>query len=289
LGAFRLRPHDQQIMINYSEYPIDAASTSEYAAMIKICKEQLRVQGFVSLKNFLDSRCVSSLVSSILDLEQLGVGFYSTERHNVFLEDNAKESSSTDQDAKSLHPRHIQLKSSKLLINANDLVRKAPELDILFQSTAFLHFIRDVLQLNLYPSSDEYGKYYANIFNKGDGLNFHFDRSEFSISLILQPADDGGRFQFVPNSREIVEGWSEMPLNTKDLRSAIAASSSKYTLEEPDLAAGDLYLFRGQNSLHRVSEITKGTRINVILTFNTEPDVMLNNYTLQKFFGVTRS
>ncbi|KAL3764985.1 hypothetical protein ACHAWO_000211 [Cyclotella atomus] len=276
-------------MINYSEYPIDAASTSEYAAMIKICKEQLRVQGFVSLKNFLDSRCVSSLVSSILDLEQLGVGFYSTERHNVFLEDNAKESSSTDQDAKSLHPRHIQLKSSKLLINANDLVRKAPELDILFQSTAFLHFIRDVLQLNLYPSSDEYGKYYANIFNKGDGLNFHFDRSEFSISLILQPADDGGRFQFVPNSREIVEGWSEMPLNTKDLRSAIAASSSKYTLEEPDLAAGDLYLFRGQNSLHRVSEITKGTRINVILTFNTEPDVMLNNYTLQKFFGVTRS
>lgn len=276
-------------MINYSEYPIDAASTSEYAAMIKICKEQLRVQGFVSLKNFLDSRCVSSLVSSILDLEQLGVGFYSTERHNVFLEDNAKESSSTDQDAKSLHPRHIQLKSSKLLINANDLVRKAPELDILFQSTAFLHFIRDVLQLNLYPSSDEYGKYYANIFNKGDGLNFHFDRSEFSISLILQPADDGGRFQFVPNSREIVEGWSEMPLNTEDLRSAIAASSSKYTLEEPDLAAGDLYLFRGQNSLHRVSEITTGKRINVILTFNTEPDVMLNNYTLQKFFGVTRS
>lgn len=276
-------------MINYSEYPIDAASTSEYAAMIKICKEQLRVQGFVSLKNFLDSRCVSSLVSSILDLEQLGVGFYSTERHNVFLEDNAKESSSTDQGAKSLHPRHIQLKSSKLLINANDLVRKAPELDILFQSTAFLHFIRDVLQLNLYPSSDEYGKYYANIFNKGDGLNFHFDRSEFSISLILQPADDGGRFQFVPNSREIVEGWSEMPLNTEDLRSAIAASSSKYTLEEPDLAAGDFYLFRGQNSLHRVSEITTGKRINVILTFNTEPDVMLNNYTLQKFFGVTRS
>jgi hypothetical protein len=33
--------------------------------------------------------------------------------------------------------------------------------------------------------------------------------------------------------------------------------------------AGD-YIFRGQNSLHRVSEITNGTRINLILTYNTE-------------------
>ena len=47
-----------------------------------------------------------------------------------------------------------------------------------------------------------------------------------------------------------------------------------------------MYIFRGQNSLHRVSEITIGTRINLILTYNTEPDVKLNRYTLRKFFGV---
>lgn len=281
--------HQQKNMINFSEYPIDAASTSDYAALVKICREQLRIQGFVSLKHFLDHRCVSTLVSNIRDLEQQGVGFYSTERHNVFLEDNATESLGTDQDAKSSHPRHIQLKSSKLLINANDLAPKASELDSLFQSTSFLNFIRDVLQMTLYPSSDEYGKYYANIFHEGDGLNFHFDRSEFSISLILQPANEGGKFQFVPNSREIVEGWTEMPLNTKDLQCAIDASSPKHRVEEPELTAGDLYLFRGQNSLHRVSEVTKGTRINIILTYNSEPDVMLNDYTLRKFFGVTRS
>ena len=274
-------------MINYIAYPIDAKS-DEYNDLAKKCTEQLGVQGFVSLKNFLTPRSVSSLVSSILHLEKQGIGFYSTEKHNVFLEDNATPS---NEDPGSLHPRHIQLKSSKLLINAKDLAPDASELNSLFESTTFLQFICDVLQMELYPSADEYGKYYANIFHEGDGLNFHFDGSEFSISLILQPAEEGGKFQFVPNSRDVVHGWEELSLDTEDLQAALneTPSMKPMIVHEPELAAGDLYLFRGQNSLHRVSEVTKGTRINVILTFNTEPNVILNDYTLRKFFGIRKS
>lgn len=270
-------------MINYEEYPITSATEYAYVALIQTCREQLDKQGFVSLKHFLLPRSVGSLLSSVLDLESQSVGFYSTEHHNVFLEDSNDQNTSN-----SFHPRHIQLKSSKLLINARDLAPRVSELDDLVQSEAFLTFIKDVLQMNkLYPSTDEYGKYYANIFHVGDGLNYHFDRSEFSISLILQPAEQGGQFQFVPNSREVVETWDEMPL--RDLQYALDVSSTKsMKVQEPELAAGDLYLFRGQNSLHRVSEVTKGKRINIILTFNSEPNVILNNYTLKKFFGVSR-
>jgi hypothetical protein len=140
------------------------------------------------------------------------------------------------------------------------------------------------MQTKLYPSTDPYGKFYANIFRESDGLNYHFDRSEYSISLILQPSEEGGEFQFLPNSRAIIEGWDEMILNVDDIAEAVAAHSLE--LKRPNLAAGDLYLFRGQNSLHRVSEITKGKRINIILTFNTEEGVCLNQYTLKKFFGI---
>ena len=122
-------------------------------------------------------------------------------------------------------------------------------------------------------------------------MNWHFDRSEFSISLILQPAEEGRKFQFVPNSRDVIERWQEMPLDMNDLTTALGAPPPcRYmVIQEPDLASGDLYLFRGQNSLHRVSEIVQGKRINVILTFNSEPDVVLNKYTLKKFFGVEKS
>ena len=154
-------------------------------------------------------------------------------------------------------------------------------------SQAFLNFLSSILQAKLYPSTDPYDKYYANIFHPGDGLNWHFDRSEYSISLILQPAQIGGEFQFFPNSRDVVKDWDEMPVAIEDVSRAFEPHSMK--VEEPTLAAGDMYVFRGKNSLHRVSEIVKGARINIILTFNTEPDARLNRYTLLKFFGVEAS
>jgi len=273
--------------INYSKYPIDQFENDvdgKYNYLLQNSVKQMNRDGFVSLPSFLLPDAVDKLTSCILKLEEDGVGFYSTDSHNVFLD------ADDQSDAMSpLHPRRIQLDSSKLIINASDLLlakeAQAPNLDELFMSQrSVLNFISSVMQTKLYPSTDPYGKFYANIFREGDGLNYHFDRSEYSISLILQPSEEGGEFQFLPNSRTIVEGWDEMILDIDDIAEAVAPHSLE--MKRPKLAAGDLYLFRGQNSLHRVSEITKGKRINIILAFNTEPDVRLNQYTLQKFFGV---
>mmetsp|Transcript_15572 Transcript_15572/g.23556 ORF Transcript_15572/g.23556 Transcript_15572/m.23556 type:complete len:283 (+) Transcript_15572:140-988(+) len=273
--------------INYSKYPIDQFENDvdgKYNYLLQNSIKQINCDGFVSLPSFLLPDAVDKLTACILKLEEDGVGFYSSDSHNVFLD------ADDQSDAMSpLHPRRIQLDSSKLIINASDLLlakeAQAPNLDELFMSQrSVLNFISSVMQTKLYPSTDPYGKFYANIFREGDGLNYHFDRSEYSISLILQPSEEGGEFQFLPNSRTIVEGWDEMILDIDDIAEAVAPHSLE--MKRPKLAAGDLYLFRGQNSLHRVSEITKGKRINIILTFNTEPDVRLNHYTLQKFFGV---
>ena len=102
----------------------------------------------------------------------------------------------------SLNPHHIQLKSSKLILNAHDLAAHT-ELNDLFTSQSFISFISSILQTKLYPSTDPYGKFYGNIFNVGDKLDWHFDQSA-CISLILQPAEEGGEFQFAPNSRKVV-------------------------------------------------------------------------------------
>ena len=271
-------------MINYTKYPISDGhdSNDSYHSLIQQCILQMQENGFVALPDFICPDGLHSLTQSILNLKD--GGFYSTEMHNVFLEEDGNKNGSSSSTSPSIHPRHVQLKSSKIIINAHDLSRTAAQLDFLFSSPHFIQFISAILQTTLYPSTDQYGKYYGNIFNKGDGLNWHFDRSEYSVSLILQPAQEGGSFQFAPNSRHVVEDWDEMPANATHVAKSLKTHS--IPLQEPRLAAGDLYLFRGQNSLHRVSEIVHGTRINVILTYNTEPDVRLNSYTLKKFFGV---
>lgn len=271
--------------INYSKYPINQFENDadgRYGSLLRDSIEQINESGFVSLPSFLLLDAVDALTSCILELEKDGVGFYATDSHNVFLD--ADEQSGV---LSQLHPSRIQLNSSKHIINASDLLlaKEAPNLDEIFMSQPVLNFISSVMETKLYPSTDPFGKFYANIFREGDGLNYHFDRSEYSISLILQPSEEGGEFQFLPNSRTIVEGWDEMIVDIDDIAEAVAPHSLE--IKRPKLAAGDLYLFRGQNSLHRVSEIQKGTRINIIVTYNTEPNVRLNKYTLRKFFGVT--
>ena len=227
----------------------------------------------------------NKLTSSILELEQRGIGVYSNNSHNVFLEDDINgsiSSESTSIPPSTLNPQHIQLKSSKLILNAHDLAAHTSDLNDLFTSQSFINFISSILQTKMYPSTDPYGKYYGNIFHKGDGLNWHFDRSEL---LILQPAEEGGEFQFASDSREVVQNWDTMPLDVEEVSNALEKHSK--ILHQPVLSSGDMYIFRGQNSLHRVSQITKGTRINIILTYNTK-QTELNSYTLQKFFGVEK-
>ena len=275
---------EQMSIVNLTRYPIQDERSTNYQSLLESSISQLDWQGFVSLPNFLRPDAIDDLTRAIVALEKKGVGFHSSDSHNVFLEDNGSSSSPS---YSSMHPRHIHLKSSKLILNAHDIAPYTTGLNNLFLSQTFHNFISSILQTKLYPSADPYGKYYANIFHEGDGLNWHFDRSEYSIALTLQPSEEGGEFQFAPNSRDVVQGWDEMPLDVEDVSRALEPHSM--VVEEPRLAAGDMYIFRGQNSLHRVSEIVKGTRINIIITFNTEPGVRLNRYTLQKFFGVEHS
>jgi hypothetical protein len=272
-------------IVNIAQYPIDGErgknNPNDYEKLLQSSISQLDLRGFVSLSNFLRPDAIDKLTSCILDLERRGAGFFSSDSHNVFLEEAENDAGPSVSSSSMNHPRNVRLNSSKLILNANDLAPHAFELNDLFESREFLDFVSSILGTELYPSDDPHGKYYANVFRPGDGLQWHLDRSEYSVSLILRPARIGGKFQFVQNSRSVVEGWDEIP---RDVPRAFAEASM--VVEEPDLAAGDMYVFRGRDSLHRVSEIVEGTRINLILTFNTEPGVRLNGYTLRKFFGV---
>ncbi|KAL7448190.1 hypothetical protein ACHAWC_000429, partial [Mediolabrus comicus] len=153
--------------INYSKYPIDQFDSDDdgkYHALLQSCISQMESDGFVKLSDFLLPDGVNALTSSIQHLEQDGVGYYSKDSHNVFLDGDDERDMPP-----SLHPRQIQLNSSKVIINAKDLLRskEVPDLDELFMTQkSILHFISSVMQTKLYPSTDPYGKFYANIFHE---------------------------------------------------------------------------------------------------------------------------
>jgi alkylated DNA repair dioxygenase AlkB len=256
-------------LVNASAHPIDELESAAGRALLTHCHSMLEQQGFVALPGFLTPSAVASMLEETRALEAQSVGFYSTEDHNIFLSEEGDASTrSLPQD----HPRRMMQSSSKLLFAADQLPSDSALREV-YRWPPLLRFVRAALcQPSLHLSVDPMGAYYLNVFDRGDQLGWHFDNSEFSVSLVLQPGVAGGAFEYAHNSRGRVEAMESF-------------APAELDVLAPPLESGSLYLFKGRHSLHRVAPVTDGKRINAILTFNSDPTVVLNEYTRRKFFG----
>jgi predicted 2-oxoglutarate/Fe(II)-dependent dioxygenase YbiX len=65
-----------------------------------------------------------------------------------------------------------------------------------------------------------------------------------------------------------------------------AVLDGKATVEKLAVTPGTLVLFRGRNSMHRVTPtVGKKTRILVVLAYNTKPGIALSEAARMTFFG----
>ena len=89
----------------------------------------------------------------------------------------------------------------------------------------------------------------------------------------------GGLFQYVSNLRDT--NSEEM-----NFESVEAVLNNKTPVKTLNMEEGTLVLFRGLNSLHRVTPtIGNKTRILVVLAYNNKADVSLSKSARMTFFG----
>ena len=125
--------------------------------------------------------------------------------------------------------------------------------------------------------------------NSGRCTMFCLLQCRYSVNLILrecQPTRNSrpGAFIYIPDSRDFLDTHPNFDLSILEKKSGASLAGKAMVI--PDLKPGTLYLFAGNRSLHCVSENTTDLcRVNAIFTFNLEPNVSLNEYTRQKFFG----
>lgn len=251
-----------------------------YSAARAVCRQEILTKGICEIPGFLQPEAVRKILCSAEQLKKRpGCGFRSFEEHNVYLEEKADVS----------RIRSASFSSSKVLINQAELAEGCPELVELFHWDGLRQLLQEAFGLEkLFCSADPLGGVYLNFFEKGDQLGWHFDRSEYSVNLILRECKrDGnskpGAFMYIPDSRTFLDAHPDFDLSILDGPSDAAGLKPMVV---PDLKPGTLYLFAGKWSLHCVSQnTTEVCRVNAIFTFNLEPNVSLNEYTRRKFFG----
>ena len=258
-------------VIDLKRYPIDDRASSKYQALVQGCRDQLRDRGVAQLDGFLAPAAVSEMVA--LAGRLAAQAWASDQTHTVYFEP-------PDNSAGPDHPRALLQHSAKKAI-AYDQIPAAAPIRRLYESDDLTAFIAAVLgKPVLYRSADPLDALEIAIFGDGDELGWHFDNSEFSVTVMYQQAEAGGHFDYYPRLRD------ERDENYPGVQ-AILHGGSDGVIRLPG-SPGTLAVFRGQHALHRVTPVSgPRPRINSVLTYGEHPGMKLNELTQKLFYGRT--
>jgi hypothetical protein len=116
-----------------------------------------------------------------------------------------------------------------------------------------------------------------NAMDEGNVLGWHFDANEFIVSLMTRRADAGGTFEYCPNLRT--------PGNENFDAVQSVLDGNLDHVHSLDLQVGDLQIFKGRYSLHRVNRIESGTRHTVIFGYARQPGFIGSVASTMKVYG----
>ena len=132
----------------------------------------------------------------------------------------------------------------------------------------------------LFPMADPLARINVMAYYDGEMLNWHFDRSEFTTTLLLQAPHSGGAFQYRSGLR------SEVDPNYEGVGRLLAG-------DDPDIVSlplvpGTLNIFRGRNTAHRVSAVEGALpRIVAVFSYYETPGVSFSEAERLGFYGRT--
>ncbi len=260
-------------LIDHERYPLDDLSSARAAAVIAEAQLQLQQTGAAELPGFLRPEAVERFVADSNAVRHLA---YRTD-HTHDIEFSGVDPATLP----SIDPRRTVVRSAKFG-TAYDLIPTTSPLRMLFESPLVTAFIGVILDAQpLYPMDDPLGALNVMFYAAGDELGWHFDNAEFAVTLMLQPSDEGGVFEYVPMLR------TETDPNDAGVNALLAGSTTG--LRTMPGAAGTLALFRGHWSPHRVTPIVGSTeRINAVLAYSRRPDHRMSAHGQYLFYGRTK-
>ena len=174
-------------------YPINEPASPAYRVLVQGCRDQLRDHGVAQLAGFLTPAAVSQMLAQASRLA--AQAWASDQTHTVYFEP-------PDDSAGPDHPRALLQHSAKKAI-AYDLIPAGAPIRRLYESDDLTGFIAAVLGKQvLYRSADPLDALEIAIFGDGDELGWHFDNSEFSVTVMYAESEAGGHFDYYPRLRD---------------------------------------------------------------------------------------
>ncbi|HEU0304098.1 MAG TPA: hypothetical protein VFR32_05915 [Gaiellaceae bacterium] len=258
-------------IVDLDRYPIHELDSADAQALIAECRDALRAEGAVRLDGFVRQEAVARMAGEARGLA--GLGFPNDATHNCYFDDEIDDSLPEG------HPRRIHVRSAQKAV-AMDLLPEDFGARQIYASEDVLAFVAAALEKDvLHRSADPLDGVNMTVYEDGDELGWHFDQSEFSVTLMIQRSEAGGDFEYVPMVRAPHDERYD------DVRAVLVGETPPRLLASDP---GTLAFFRGRYSLHRVPPVRGDTpRMNSVLTYSVEPGHMLSPMAQRMYYGHT--
>jgi hypothetical protein len=238
-------------LIDLDRYPLDRTGSADLAALVARARADLAAEGMYNLEGFLRPDALERAAAEVRPLFDQAGAFTHARRHNIYFRKDLG-------DLPEGHGARAEFETRNRTICGDQM--PGTVVMQLYEWPAFAAFLAATMDKPvLHTMDDPLARVNAMSYGAGDTLNWHFDRSEFTTTLLLQAPEAGGEFEY-----------------RTDLRSATDPNYDGVARllrgEDPDLkrmavSPGTLNVFRGRNTAHRVATV-EGVRARIISVFS---------------------
>ena len=254
--------------IDLTRYPIDEVGSARNA-LIEESNLAIKDGGCVVLKGFVKQERVSELVAECDRVERHGHRNF-TRTNPYFLNDR--------EDLPLTHPLRRFFDRSNAFVPADNFGSDSI-LRAIFDWPAFSPFVKEVLgEEKFFPYADPLADVTVNLAEEGGGFPWHFDTNNYTVTLAIQNAESGGDFEYSPMVRSLTDENYEVVEKVLD--------GDKNLIKTLKLEPGDLQIFKGRYSLHRVAPLA-GLRKRYVAIFSyvAEPGMVSSPQRAKELYG----
>jgi hypothetical protein len=244
-------------LIDLERYPVGELDSQHGRAMLAEARRSLAEKGVAILPGFVLPEAIGELAREVAALkprahrEDVAVG-------TPYLE-------LPDEAYPLGHPRRTDIHSVTWVI-AYDRVPLHSRLRALYEWDPLMRLVGAILERGpLFRFADPLGALNLTIMDEGDIRGWHFDSTDFVVSLAVQSPQGGGLFECAPFIRsEDDECYDQV--------ARVLAGEGRDRLEVFPMTPGTLMIFAGRHSLHRVTPVEGARpRYVALMSYDTRP------------------
>ncbi|MCM3884483.1 arpA protein [Frankia sp. R82] len=257
-------------LVDTARYPIAEPTSPQWWNVVSRARHELYSDGCCVLPGFIAPPVFGRLVEECSSVA--GLAYDHIEDVNAY---NIPVDASLPAD----HPgRHIMRRGNAFV--ARDQIPADFDVHRLYRSATFQHFVAACFGLPaVHELADPLAGLCLNVISPGLEHPWHFDTNEFAVSLLTQAPDHGGTFEYCPNIR------TAQAENFEDVRAVLTGADDRL-VRRLTLRPGDLQLFLGRYSMHRVSTVQGSTpRHCAIFAYTERAGVIGSRERTRQLFG----